>query len=451
MTGTRNSDPRRWRYAGWASVAALLLACGHLAAAGPFASQPHPGTVEEATPDSLVPIEDGDPRQQRADHLDLLGVNAWHAAGCLGKGVKVAVLDTGFRGYRDQLGKALPAKLTAKSFRADGAMEARDSQHGVMCAEVVHALAPDAELLLATWEPNNSTQFLEAVRWARREGARVISCSVIMPSWSDGEGGGPVHEALTRELGAGVSPLLFASAGNTARRHWYGAFHAGAAGWHEWRADRSDNRLKPWGAERVSVELCSPPGSKYRVEVVDQTAAAEAGSATSTAVRPCTAAVRFTPTLLHSYVVRVRLLEGPPAPFHIVALGGDLEESTARGSIPFPGDGPEVIAVGAVDLEGRRASYSSCGPNSSAPKPDLVAPVPFPSTWRDRPFSGTSAAAPQAAGLAALVLCRHPDWDSARVRAALREAVVDLGPPGHDYETGYGRIRLPGVERRAQP
>ena len=29
-------------------------------------------------------------------------------------------------------------------------------------------------------------------------------------------------------------------------------------------------------------------------------------------------------------------------------------------------------------------------------KPDLVATVPFPSGWRTRPFSGTSAAAPQA-------------------------------------------------------
>jgi hypothetical protein len=29
------------------------------------------------------------------------------------------------------------------------------------------------------------------------------------------------------------------------------------------------------------------------------------------------------------------------------------------------------------------------------------------------------------------------------VRQALRAAALDLGPPGHDCETGYGMIRLP--------
>jgi subtilisin family serine protease len=87
--------------------------------------------------------------------------------------------------------------------------------------------------------------------------------------------------------------------------------------------------------------------------------------------------------------------------------------------------------------------YSSCGPNSRRPKPDFVATVPFASTWRSKPFTGTSAAAPQAAALAALVLSRHPDWTPAQVREALRRAAVDLAPPGHDDETGYGQLRLP--------
>jgi subtilisin family serine protease len=96
-----------------------------------------------------------------------------------------------------------------------------------------------------------------------------------------------------------------------------------------------------------------------------------------------------------------------------------------------------------VTEEGRRLGYSSCGPNSERPKPDLAATVPFASGWRERPFSGTSAAAPQAAGLAALEWGRHPDWTAARLREELRRAAADLGPAGHDFETGYGRIRLP--------
>src|SRR5581483_9747219 len=115
------------------------------------------------------------------------------------------------------LGKALPAKVSVHSFRKDGNLEARDSQHGILCGEVIHTLAPDAELLFANWDPDSCDGFLEAARWARRQGARVISCSLIMPSWSDGEGGGRVNAELAAILGPGtalVDLLFFACAGN---------------------------------------------------------------------------------------------------------------------------------------------------------------------------------------------------------------------------------------------
>src|SRR5262249_32254888 len=64
--------------------------------------------------------------------LAQLGIARWPAAGYGGRGVKVAILDSGFRGYRKQLGKALPARVTVHSFRRDGNLEARDSQHGIL-------------------------------------------------------------------------------------------------------------------------------------------------------------------------------------------------------------------------------------------------------------------------------------------------------------------------------
>ena len=89
------------------------------------------------------------------------------------------------------------------------------------------------------------------------------------------------------------------------------------------------------------------------------------------------------------------------------------------------------------------AREKPCGPNSSRPKPDFVAPVPFPSAWRSQPFGGTSAAAPQAAALAAVLWARHPAWPAATVREGLRASVRRLGKGQHDFETGYGRIELP--------
>jgi subtilisin family serine protease len=383
----------------------------------------------------------------RSQHLTRLGVDRWHAAGLRGRGVKVAILDSGFRGYREFLGKSLPARVTVRSFRFDGNLEARDSQHGILCGEVVHALAPDAELLFANWESDRPEQFLAAVRWAVAEGARVISCSVIMPSWSDGEGGGRVHAQLARLLGPGNEPvgrLCFASAGNTAERHWSGTFHDDGSGFHEWADGKNENVLTPWGTERVTVELCTKTAAAYEVTILDRTDGVQVARAQVSEPNGHACAIaQLYPRGGHSYYVRVRLLRGPAGPFHVVALGAGLEYATARGSIPFPGDGPAVVAVGAVDENGQRQSYSSCGPNSARLKPDFVAPVPFPSQCRTRPFGGTSAAAPQAAGLAVLWWARHPEWTANQVQTALRDSAQDIGIPGPDYETGYGLLRLP--------
>jgi subtilisin family serine protease len=391
------------------------------------------------------------PLLQRA--LARVGADRGHAAGQNGRGLTVAILDGGFHGYREHLGKALPAEVRVKTFRADGNFEARESQHGILCAEVVHALAPQARIVMANWEPDRPETFLAAVRWAKDQGANVMTCSVISPSWSDCEGGGPIHTELARLLGDGRhrgDVLFFASAGNTAQRHWSGPFRAGKGGYHAWGADGAiDNPLTPWGTEdRVSVELCwTDRAVAFEASVTDATTGqpvANEWSGRSQPVGGCSC-VRFAPVPGHDYRVRVRETQGTGGAFHLVSLGGNLERSSVAGSITFPADGPEVIAVGAVDEDGHRASYSSCGPNSKQPKPDLVAPVPFPSSWRGKSFSGTSAASPQAAAVAALCWSGHPDWTAAQVRSALCGSARDLGPKGHDCETGYGLVTLPGV------
>jgi subtilisin family serine protease len=398
-----------------------------------------------ATPDS----QPSEPYSTRP--LEVLGVKSWHAAGYRGKGIKVAVLDTGFSGYRKFLGRVLPAQVEAKSFRSDGNLEARASQHGILCGEVIHALAPDAELLFANWEPERPDQFLDAVRWARSCGARVISCSVITPTWSDYEGRGPVHAALREVLGeAGRrgSLLFFACAGNTAQRHWVGGFHDDGHGWHAWDNDgepQRDNLIQPWGTEQVSVELSYQRGC-YEVVVMDLVTGEVIGSGRGPIApgdNPLPhAVVSFDPGTGRQYAVRVRRLASRSGPFHLVVLGGGLQVASRQSSIPFPGDGAEVVTVGAVDAAGARCAYSSCGVEEDGCKPDLVAPVPFPSAWRSRPFAGTSAASPQAAALAALVWSRHPEWAPRRVRDTLRDDALHTVRPAASWETGSGRLHL---------
>lgn len=374
-------------------------------------------------------------------HLALLGVPRWHEAGYLGKGTKVAILDSGFRDYRTFLGRSLPKQVAARSFRFDGNLEARDSQHGILCAEVVHAMAPDAELLFANWEPENSDQFVAAVRWARKNGAMVITCSVISPGWSDGEGGGAVHRALAEALDGA---LFTACAGNVADRHWWGKFDADRDGYHQWQVGNIDNGITPWSDERVTVAMSWQGKADFDLCVIDRATGRPVVSAPAKdGVERNSAVCRFDPEAGRSYAARLRKANGEDVAFHCFALHSRLEQSIRRGSICFPADGPEVLAIGAVDHAGKRHAYSACGPVSKCPKPDLVAPVPFVCASRGKPFGGTSAAAPQAAGAAALLLSRHPDWKEPDLRKALQAAAKDLCTPGHDCETGYGMLRLP--------
>lgn len=404
-----------------------------------------------ATTESSFVQDADDSSVQRLPLLERLGVPVWHQRGWRGRGMKVAILDSGFHGYREHLGKALPRSVKIHSFRFDGNLEAKDSQHGILCAEVIHALAPEAELLLANWEPERPQQFLAAVRWARREGARIISCSIIMPTWSDCQGHGRVHEELSRLLGYtehGRDALFFASAGNTAQRHWSGDFRDGGDGYHVWKTKDgdhfTDNIIRPWGSERVSVELCCPTRAAYEVMVFDTMSQAVVGRATTTDVGGASSGVvAFVPEVGHEYRVRVRAVQRTTAAFHLVVLGGGLCHASPMGSIPFPGDGSEVIAVGAVDTAGRRLAYSSCGSSGSETKPDFVATVPFPSSWRARPFAGTSAAAPQASALAALLWSRHPDWNAEQIRSTFKDAARPCPASSSTWETGHGLLSLP--------
>jgi hypothetical protein len=383
-----------------------------------------------------------------------LGAARWHQQGWRGQSVKVAVLDSGFRGYRSALGKYLPARVTVKSFRQDGNLEANDSQHGILCAEVLHTVAPEAEILFANWEPDAPASFVRALAWAKSQGARVATCSVIMPNWSDGAGGGPTHAAIRTVAGDGRGPLdmvVTAAAGNLAQRHWTGPLTPNGDGFHQWSSGEDLNTIVPWGTERVAVELYGALTSRCRLQVFER----ESGRLVQESdLRPEMAegrswgqtAVRFEPEARREYLVGVRVLERRGASgenLHLAVLGGTLQRATEAGSIPFPGDGDNVMTLGCIDERRQRLAYSSCGPNSQRPKPDFVAQVPFPSRFRDRPFTGTSAAAPQGAGLAALLLSRDPSLTPEQIRDTLRGAALDLLQPGHDGETGYGMLRLP--------
>ncbi|MGN6733433.1 MAG: Calx-beta domain-containing protein, partial [Candidatus Binatia bacterium] len=56
-------------------------------------------------------------------------------------------------------------------------------------------------------------------------------------------------------------------------------------------------------------------------------------------------------------------------------------------------------------------------------------------------FFGTSAAAPHAAGVAALLLQAKPGSTPLQIYAALENTAIDMGAPGFDYDSGFGLVQ----------
>lgn len=127
----------------------------------------------------------------------------------------------------------------------------------------------------------------------------------------------------------------------------------------------------------------------------------------------------------------------------VFAAGND---GPLPGTIGSPADLPEAFAVGATDNTDALYPYSSRGPSSctGSVAPALAAPgVDVRTTDLYGLYateSGTSMAAPHAAGALALLLSAFPDLPADRQAAALQNGAVDLGPPGVDGDVGYGRL-----------
>ena len=75
--------------------------------------------------------------------------------------------------------------------------------------------------------------------------------------------------------------------------------------------------------------------------------------------------------------------------------------------------------------------------------------VPFIGPHQMLPTGATSSAAPIVASLVALVLSVNPDLDAKSVVEIIKEGCDDIGEPGHDEYTGYGRVNFGKTVRLA--
>lgn len=149
-----------------------------------------------------------------------------------GKGVKVAVLDTGLAvDHPDFVGRV---NLENCASFVPGVASVQDGHgHGTHCCGVVagpirpqqglqYGVAPDAELLvgkvLADDGGGNDSEIVKGIAWAAAKGAKVISMSLGSPR-RIGESYSVVYEQVARKLAqTGLKCLLIAAAGNESDR-----------------------------------------------------------------------------------------------------------------------------------------------------------------------------------------------------------------------------------------
>lgn len=135
----------------------------------------------------------------------------------------------------------------------------------------------------------------------------------------------------------------------------------------------------------------------------------------------------------------------------VISTGNDSDSKINNPAI-LAQNYDNVIAVGAVLNNGNRANYSNYGYGIT-----LTAPTEVLTTKTTRnlefdyneSFNGTSAAAPNVAGVASLVWSANSDLTATEIKDILSETSYDLGAEGYDLEYGHGLVDADAAVRRA--
>ena len=380
-----------------------------------------------------------------------------------GSGVVVAVLDVGFQNAEGLMGSELPAETSATPFVLDN-LDEFESPHGTACAEIIHDIAPGAELYLAAFE--------DLVSWGEQLdqliGARVdiISHSIGFDNLFPPDGNHIIAEIVDEIAASGI--LFVTAAGNEAEHYYQGTWqdfdrdgfldfgdqHLFAASISVSPHQTTEVRLRwddPFGASEHDYDLfVVKPGFVSNWDISEDNPDIVASS------RDVQAGVQdpleFLSFESEEEVLYAIVRHDPASPlnpsqrFYLWASNDvSANLTTPAGTLSLPADARGALSVGAIAWDSLEVqSFSSRGPTADGRmKPDLVAPDRVSTvSFGKGQFSGTSASTPHVAGAAALVLSANPFMDVASLRAALEAATNLLGRETTNNDIGLGLIDL---------
>ena len=394
-------------------------------------------------------------QQTLSEGVALIRALEKHAAGAKGQGVKVAIIDGGFKGA-DNLPEDMPVRRWFRDYTYTGIYAGTDA-HGTACAEIIHDVAPEAELYL--YKVADIVDLENAKDRCIQNGVAIVNHSATWVGEGFGDGRGLICDIVNDAADNGI--LWVNAVGNYAQKHYAGFWHdSDADDRHNFAAgDDAVNFVAEMGDTiRVTLTWDDWPiaTADYDLYLYHQDAFGnieEVGKSTDVQGEDGGVPVEFIEYFAGragTYGISVvRVGEAESKDLRVWSWHHDIEYPIPTSSLGIPSDARGSLSVGAIHQDqwelGTVASYSSRGPTADGRiKPDLVAPsgVTTASYGADKLFGGTSAAAPHVAGAAALLKSANPSLSRDDLWQALVEATVDLGAPGKDDSTGYGKLVL---------
>ena len=404
-----------------------------------------------------------------------------------GKGVKVGVLSDSVD-YLAQVQATgdLPAVTVLEN--APG-----NTGEGTAILEILHDLAPEAQLYFATaW--NGQADFAANIKALADAGCKVIMDDVgyltEFPFQDD-----IISQAVNAVTSRGV--LYFSAAGNAGNLNdgtsgaWEGNYNAIPSridsgdpnypydSMHDFGGGDWVNQITYDGSGCFTLFWSDPLGGSandYDLFLLDPTQSEIAGWSDDIQDGTIDPLEGFCANpgvdLTNYHLVITRVSGGQDRFLHLSANRGELERATTGQIVGHPA-AQDAFAVAAVSARNRTIpfvgtekveNFSSDGPrrvfyyangtaitpgNFSASggtvryKPDIAAADGVKTaTPGFNPFYGTSAATPHAAAIGALMLSGKPYLTIAQVRQAFQNTALDIETPGPwDRDSGYGIIR----------
>lgn len=394
--------------------------------------------------------------------VKIMGADKWQAAGFKGKGTKIGIIDGGFKFYEKFLGTTLPTGLEPKDIDADdgGPGVIDDDVHGTAVLEIIYSLAPEAEFHAAAVDGSDG-EIKEALDYlVKDQKVDVVSMS-MGGHGGPGDGTDPLDQYVEQLKKDYPVNFLF-SAGNEGTSHYTEFFNPDNDGFDQFipgvtKMGLGNPRKTPLDTTvQLTWEqfgLDKKQANDLDLFVVDQNGKVITSSQNAQSTRQPYEALRVKIPAQTTYYIRVRQKPNTtpytkPFRLHVFVHNVDLQFSVPQMSVAEPASSKGALAIGAIQFdEDQLAYYSSQGPLPDGRfKPEIAAPAGVTSRAYQEEgqneFDGTSAACPEAAGIAAILKGANHDLSSAQLDELLKEQGKDLSPAGPDYSNGYGRLDI---------